>query len=48
VTASIGIALWEPSADADSVDPDTLFRVADEAMYRCKNAGKDCVTLVRV
>jgi diguanylate cyclase (GGDEF)-like protein/PAS domain S-box-containing protein len=46
VTASIGIALWEPAGTA--VDADTLFRVADEAMYRCKNAGKDCVTLVRV
>ena len=46
VTASIGIALWEPSGSA--VAADTLFRTADEAMYRCKNAGKDCVTLVRV
>jgi diguanylate cyclase (GGDEF)-like protein/PAS domain S-box-containing protein len=46
VTASIGVALWEPAGAA--VDADALFRVADEAMYRSKNAGKDCVTLVRV
>ncbi len=46
VTASIGVALWEPGDDA--VDADLLFRIADEAMYRCKNAGKDCITLVRV
>jgi two-component system cell cycle response regulator len=46
VTSSIGIALWEPAGSA--VEADTLFRIADEAMYRCKNAGKDCVTLVRV
>jgi len=46
VTASIGIALWEPTDRA--TDADTLFRAADEAMYRSKNAGKDCVTLVRL
>jgi diguanylate cyclase (GGDEF)-like protein/PAS domain S-box-containing protein len=46
VTASIGIALWEPG-ETDVV-ADALFRTADEAMYRCKNAGKDCVTLMRV
>jgi diguanylate cyclase (GGDEF)-like protein/PAS domain S-box-containing protein len=46
VTASIGIALWEPGDSV--VTADALFRTADEAMYRCKNAGKDCVTLMRV
>jgi diguanylate cyclase (GGDEF)-like protein/PAS domain S-box-containing protein len=46
VTASIGIALWHPTDVG--IDADTLFRIADEAMYRCKNAGKDCVALVRV
>jgi diguanylate cyclase (GGDEF)-like protein/PAS domain S-box-containing protein len=46
VTASTGIALWEPAGSA--VEADALFRVADEAMYRSKNAGKDCVTLQRV
>jgi diguanylate cyclase (GGDEF)-like protein/PAS domain S-box-containing protein len=45
VTASVGVALWEPGAV--QVDADTLFRVAVDAMYRCKDAGKDCVTLVR-
>jgi diguanylate cyclase (GGDEF)-like protein/PAS domain S-box-containing protein len=46
VTASVGVALWEPVESL--VEADALFRVADEAMYRSKNAGKDCVTLVRV
>jgi diguanylate cyclase (GGDEF)-like protein/PAS domain S-box-containing protein len=45
VTASVGVALWEPGEA--SIEADALFRIADEAMYRCKNAGKDCVTLVR-
>ena len=45
VTASVGVALWEPAEVA--VEADALFRLADEAMYRCKDAGKDCVTLVR-
>jgi diguanylate cyclase (GGDEF)-like protein len=44
VTASVGVALWEPGELA--VEADALFRLADEAMYRCKDAGKDCVTLV--
>jgi diguanylate cyclase (GGDEF)-like protein len=46
VTASIGIALWQPAET--SIEADALFRAADEAMYRSKNAGKDCVTLVRL
>jgi diguanylate cyclase (GGDEF)-like protein/PAS domain S-box-containing protein len=46
VTASVGIALWDPTGS--DVEADALFRAADEAMYRSKNAGKDCVTLVRV
>jgi diguanylate cyclase (GGDEF)-like protein len=46
VTASIGIALWDPTGSG--VEADELFRAADEAMYRSKNAGKDCVTLQRV
>jgi diguanylate cyclase (GGDEF)-like protein/PAS domain S-box-containing protein len=46
VTASIGVALWDPTGSG--VEADELFRLADEAMYRSKNAGKDCVTLVRV
>jgi serine/threonine-protein kinase RsbW len=46
VTASVGIALWETAGP--TVEADLLFRVADEAMYRSKNDGKDCVTLVRV
>ena len=43
VTASVGIALWNPAGSG--IEADALFRASDEAMYRSKNAGKDCVTL---
>jgi len=44
VTASIGVALWDPTGPR--IEADALFRASDEAMYRSKNAGKDCVTLL--
>ncbi|UTH73383.1 PAS domain S-box protein [Chromobacterium sp. IIBBL 290-4] len=37
VTASIGVSLYPQ----DNVDPDTLLRHADQAMYVAKNAGKN-------
>jgi diguanylate cyclase (GGDEF)-like protein/PAS domain S-box-containing protein len=37
VTASIGIALFHQ----DDIDPDTLLRHADQAMYQAKNGGKN-------
>ena len=38
ISASIGVTLF-PN---DDEDPDTLLRHADQAMYRAKQAGKDC------
>jgi diguanylate cyclase (GGDEF)-like protein/PAS domain S-box-containing protein len=40
VTASIGIALWDPSRD----DPIDLLADADVAMYESKDAGRNQVT----
>lgn len=37
VTASIGIALFHQ----DDIDPDTLLRHADQAMYQAKSGGKN-------
>lgn len=42
VTISVGIAtLSEPGA----TDPDALMRLADAALYRAKDAGRNCVVL---
>ncbi|HEX4442686.1 MAG TPA: diguanylate cyclase [Galbitalea sp.] len=41
VTVSIGIAVH----GGGSRTTDAMFTAADEAMYRSKNAGKDCVTV---
>ena len=38
VSASIGVTLYP----RDDADPDTLLRHADQAMYRAKDAGKNC------
>jgi diguanylate cyclase (GGDEF)-like protein/PAS domain S-box-containing protein len=38
ISASIGVTLFPH----DDEDPDTLLRHADQAMYRAKQAGKDC------
>jgi diguanylate cyclase (GGDEF)-like protein/PAS domain S-box-containing protein len=45
VTASIGIAIY---SGRSPLPADALFRIADDAMYRSKNAGKDCSTVVLV
>ena len=41
ITASIGVALFPDHAD----DADTLMRVADEALYHAKGAGRDRVVV---
>jgi diguanylate cyclase (GGDEF)-like protein len=45
LTASVGVAAWEPPEK--SVTADRLLERADEAMYRSKAAGKNCVSLWR-
>jgi diguanylate cyclase (GGDEF)-like protein len=40
VTASFGVAVWEPGDDAV-----TLLARADDALYRAKAAGRNCVEL---
>lgn len=41
VSASIGVALFP----TDDVDPDSLLRHADQAMYASKQAGRNCYQL---
>lgn len=47
VSASLGVALLGPTATT-AMTPETMFEVADTAMYRSKEAGRDTVTLVEV
>lgn len=44
VTASIGVAALVPSVDAED-GPAGLIRRADEALYRAKGEGRNCVRL---
>jgi|GEM_PF-1070474 PAS domain S-box/diguanylate cyclase (GGDEF) domain len=41
ISASIGVSLYPE----DNVDPDTLLRHADQAMYLAKESGKNCYQL---
>ena len=43
ITASLGVALFPEDADSR----DELFRMADEALYRAKNSGRNRVVQVR-
>jgi diguanylate cyclase (GGDEF)-like protein len=43
ITASIGVAVWQPSEKA--VSTEMLLGRADRAMYQAKAAGKNCVSV---
>ena len=47
LSASVGVALYQPAPGATTVTNDALFRVADDAMYASKRRGKDAVTVAR-
>jgi diguanylate cyclase (GGDEF)-like protein len=42
ISASIGLALAEAGSDISAVD---LIRDADTAMYRAKDAGRNCIAI---
>lgn len=44
ITVSIGVAMHRPSADTIP----TFIKRADEALYRAKNSGRNCVTQERL
>ena len=46
LTASVGVAVHQPTGAGGPLDPDSVIRRADAAMYRSKRAGKDRLTLV--
>ncbi|SEI74441.1 diguanylate cyclase (GGDEF) domain-containing protein [Allopseudospirillum japonicum] len=43
VTASIGIATWEPQQQHPMTSVDVLVACADKAMYQAKSSGRNCV-----
>jgi diguanylate cyclase (GGDEF)-like protein len=45
VTASVGVAVSTASADGVAATPSSLLWDADVAMYRAKDAGRDCIQL---
>jgi len=38
VTISLGLATW----GVDSTEPDSLIECADQALYECKESGRNC------
>ena len=44
VRASFGVAAMEPQGDATTATAAALLGRADSALYRSKNAGRNCVT----
>jgi predicted signal transduction protein with EAL and GGDEF domain len=47
IAASIGVAVWDPTNGAEA-STDLLLRIADEAMYGSKGAGRDRVTMTTI
>ena len=47
IAASIGVAVWDPANGAEA-STDLLLRIADEAMYGSKDAGRDRVTMTTI
>jgi diguanylate cyclase (GGDEF)-like protein/PAS domain S-box-containing protein len=47
VAASIGVAVWQPGSGV-TPNADLLLRIADQAMYASKHAGRDRVTTVTI
>ena len=47
IAASIGVAVWDPVKTAEP-NTDLLLRIADEAMYVSKGAGRDRVTMTTI
>jgi diguanylate cyclase (GGDEF)-like protein/PAS domain S-box-containing protein len=47
IAASIGVAVWDPAIGAEP-STDLLLRIADEAMYGSKDAGRDRVTMTTI
>ncbi|MEM7229429.1 MAG: GGDEF domain-containing protein [Planctomycetota bacterium] len=47
VTVSLGVASLEPAYRHIISRPDLLLRVADQAVYASKNAGRNCVRVFR-
>ena len=48
VTISLGVASLRPDVTRGSADQDALIRAADEALYRAKQAGRNCVATATV
>jgi diguanylate cyclase (GGDEF)-like protein len=43
VTMSLGVAAFEPALAKIMTRPEQLLKVADQAVYAAKNAGRNCV-----
>ena len=46
VTLNMSVSIGVATRDTVMTDPDALIKRADQALYRSKNAGRDCATLV--